>query len=160
LLQELVNPPEVRRVAQKLNPNLHLLKLFEFGLVEALAFLVVLHDFFLADSGAEFYGVAFDHVNCVSLPPSEEVPMRFDLYTKAVLTVIAGALLLIAGKPFFQPTTVAAQTSISSVHLSGFAGGFWAFDTKTGDVYMYDLSMGSNVRYYGKFTQLGKPLLK
>jgi hypothetical protein len=87
--------------------------------------------------------------------------MRNDLYLKVALTVIALALTLIACKSVVQPLGVAAQGALAGVQFSGGVGGFWAFDTKSGNIWGYELSGdASSITYLGKMVELGKPLVK
>jgi hypothetical protein len=83
--------------------------------------------------------------------------MRIDLYTKIVLTLIAVCLLTIACKSVVQPIGVSAEGPFAGVQFSGSMGGFWAFDTKTGDVWTFT---PQKCQHYGKITQLGEPLAK
>jgi uncharacterized membrane protein len=84
--------------------------------------------------------------------------MRPDIYTKAVLTVIAVMLSVIALKPLISPdTTAQAQggrfAGIQAMAPSNISLSF--FDPKTGEVWKYD--DGANA--FGKFAykyQLGK----
>ena len=69
--------------------------------------------------------------------------MKLDLYTKAVLTVIALLLALIACKPLLSPeTTASAQGALAGVQFTTFIAegsrtyGF--FDSRTGEVWFYD----------------------
>jgi hypothetical protein len=84
--------------------------------------------------------------------------MRIDLYTKALLTVIAIALLTIAAKPLVHPTSVDAQGSLAGVQFVGGGAGILVFDTRNGDIWQYPWP---NENYapvkVGKITQLGKP---
>lgn len=78
--------------------------------------------------------------------------MRFDVYMKTVLTVIAAALLVIAMKPFFHSTTVNAAT-VSYSYLSPQAGntednGKEFIDMRNGND--YDCTY-KNCKLYGKF---------
>src|ERR1035441_9094287 len=68
-----------------------------------------------------------------------ETLMRFDLYTKTILTLIALLLAAIAFKPIVQPQPVAAQGAFTGAQFSASATNLWAVDTKTGDVWVYDI---------------------
>jgi hypothetical protein len=62
--------------------------------------------------------------------------MRIDLYTKAVLTVVAIFLGVIALRPYVSPEVVQAQGAFSGVQMSGFGPGYVGFfDSKTGQVF-------------------------
>ena len=50
------------------------------------------------------------------------MPIRIDLYTKAVLTVIAGCLLALCFRTLQQPPPVAAQGNALRVVIAGFDG--------------------------------------
>jgi hypothetical protein len=82
--------------------------------------------------------------------------MRIDLYTKVVLTVIAVMLTFMACKSAVQPIGVAAEGALAAVQFTGGVGGFWAVDTRGGDVWVYE-DHGNNLtpKYYGKITKLG-----
>jgi hypothetical protein len=69
--------------------------------------------------------------------------MKPDLYTKAVLTVIALLLALIACKPLLSPeTTASAQGALAGVQFSTFVAEgnrtFAFFDSRTGEAWFYD----------------------
>ena len=98
--------------------------------------------------------------------------MRTDTYTKAVLTVIAFALLLIACNHYVNPpATVSSEGPFAGVQFLGNQGtDFLAIDTRTGDIWYYTyldasarkiLSMstpaGYNVTHMGKLGKLGGP---
>jgi hypothetical protein len=50
------------------------------------------------------------------------MPIRIDLYTKAILTVIAGCLLTLCFRTLQQPPPVAAQGNALRVVIAGFDG--------------------------------------
>ena len=53
--------------------------------------------------------------------------MKPDLYTKAVLTVIAIMLSVIASKPIFNPdTTASAQTAFAGMQMTGANGQYFS----------------------------------
>jgi len=88
--------------------------------------------------------------------------MRIDLYTKIVLTLIVLMLAVIALKPIFQPQPAIAQGSLNGVQFSATANGFYALDTRTGDIWIYVTNIasplnGQLVGHY-KLNQLGAPL--
>ena len=82
--------------------------------------------------------------------------MKVDLFSKVFLTLIALFLGIIALRPFFQPPTVSAQAGLSAVQFSGSLGGFWAFDTRTGEVWVYEGKKPP--QFQGKISKLGTPL--
>jgi len=83
--------------------------------------------------------------------------MRIDLYTKTILTLIA-LLLAVAGLgPLVRPQPVAAQSPFAGTQFSASATNLWAVDTKTGDVWVYDIQ-SKQVQIHAKLTQLGKSL--
>jgi hypothetical protein len=59
--------------------------------------------------------------------------MRIDLYTKTLLTLIAALLAIAVLRPMLRPSAVQAGGKFDGVVFSGAPGGFWAFDTRTGD---------------------------
>jgi hypothetical protein len=66
--------------------------------------------------------------------------MKPDLYTKAVLTVIAFMLVMIGFREFVNPTTtVSAEGPFSGVQFSGDTDTFTLFDSRTGDIWSYNL---------------------
>jgi len=82
--------------------------------------------------------------------------MKPDLYTKAVLTVVALMLTVIVCKPLFSPdTTASAQGAFAGVQMNGNE----FFDTRNGDLWAF-YSNGSVRRweYEGRMTKLGQPL--
>jgi hypothetical protein len=87
--------------------------------------------------------------------------MKPDLYTKAVLTVIALALTVIACNQYVNPRLTAnAQAGFSGVQFS-WAGGPEFFDTRTGEVWQYDhlqLNGPWVGRRVGQMTKLGGPM--
>ena len=83
--------------------------------------------------------------------------MRIDLYTKAILTIIALLLAVIALKPLFQPQPAMAQGNFSSVQFSSSPGGLKFFDTRTGEIWLYQENGGQMYQHF-KITQLGKPV--
>jgi hypothetical protein len=86
-----------------------------------------------------------------------EAFMRIDLYTKAILTLIALLLAVVASQSLFKPTAVSAQSALSGVQFTYRSAGFLAIDTKGGDVWLYDIETKRTERL-GKITQLGKPI--
>jgi hypothetical protein len=95
--------------------------------------------------------------------------MKTDLYTKAVLTVIAFLLLLTACDRYINPpAAVRAEGPFAGVFYSG-PNAHSFFDTRTGDLWGYypaSRSAFDNKKiypatwhYFGKVTQLGQPLV-
>jgi len=86
--------------------------------------------------------------------------MKPDLYTKAVLTVIALMLAVIACKTVITPeTTASAQGRLAGVQVSGAAQfGVWAFDTGSGELWFY--SRTDRPVSLGKMSKIGAPLVK
>ena len=79
--------------------------------------------------------------------------MKPDLYTKAVLTVIAFMLVMIGCRQYVSPTTVVqAEGPFASVQFTGTAYSF--FDPRTGEVWQYynDGTVGVHFR----ITKLGQ----
>ena len=80
--------------------------------------------------------------------------MRNDIYTKAVLTVIAIMLSVIALRPIVRPeTSVQAQGFAGASPVGGSCCSF--FDGRTGDVWIYD-SYAKPSHY--RMSKLGAPL--
>jgi hypothetical protein len=74
--------------------------------------------------------------------------MKPDIYTKAVLTVIAIMLTVIACNSYVSPSTKAqAQGQSAGVQLSGTDNGFYLFDNRKGDVWFYSIA-GGFTRHY------------
>jgi hypothetical protein len=82
--------------------------------------------------------------------------MRIDLYTKAVLTIIAIMLSVIASNQLVSPLVASAQGSFAGVQYTGFPNSF--FDSRTGEIWEY-YTAGE---FQGKLrlTKLGQPLVK
>jgi hypothetical protein len=87
--------------------------------------------------------------------------MCTDTYTKAVLTVIAVLLAVIAGKQYFTPETIAnAQGPFAGVQYTSNAY-LSFFDPRTGEIWNYG-GDGQPSRNYPPFklTKQGQPLAK
>jgi hypothetical protein len=82
--------------------------------------------------------------------------MRIDLYTKLVLTVIAGLLGVIALRPYVGPEVVQAQGSFSGVQFTGDANSGSFFDSKTGEVWTY---IQGRPQLKRRLTKLGQPMV-
>jgi hypothetical protein len=65
--------------------------------------------------------------------------MKPDLYTKAVLTVIALLLLVIACNQDVNPgSKVRAEGAFAGVqYVGGYQGGYQFFDSRTGEIWWY-----------------------
>jgi hypothetical protein len=64
--------------------------------------------------------------------------MKPDLYTKAVLTVIAFMLVMIGCHQYLSPTATAqAAGQFDGVAFSADGGEFAVFDSRTGDIWEY-----------------------
>jgi hypothetical protein len=98
--------------------------------------------------------------------------MRADIYTKAILTVIAVSLVLIACNRYINPAaTVSSEGPFAGVQFLGNGGaGFLAIDTRTGDIWLYSYWSDSDVKelhksfppgyrvtHLGKLDKLGAP---
>lgn len=79
--------------------------------------------------------------------------MRIDLYTKAVLTIIAIMVTVIASNQIVNPRVASAQGSFAGVLWNGQS----FFDSRTGEIREYN-----GVQLAGKYrvTKLGQPLVK
>ena len=94
--------------------------------------------------------------------------MRSDKYSKAVLTVIAVMLSLLACKTLINPDTAAsAQPALGGTFsFSGASGVIEFFDSGNGDLWRYspaynEVAVGhhsSKWQYLGRVTKLGEPL--
>ena len=87
--------------------------------------------------------------------------MKPDLYTKAVLTVIAFMLVMIGCHQYVSPTTtVKAEGPFAEVQYNDFS----FFDPRTGELWMYSgngTTGGHPAKLVQKYrlVQLGQPLL-
>ena len=84
--------------------------------------------------------------------------MRLDVYTKAVLTVIAAALSVLAIRPWVTPDAVVhAGAPAQEIQFAATPVGYSFFDSRTGDLWEY-----SGTGLHGKFrlTKPGMPLVK
>ncbi len=80
--------------------------------------------------------------------------MRFDVYTKTILTLIALLLAVFTLKPVFQPQAVMAQGPYAGIQFSYSGGNHAFFDSNTGDVWEYgdhgDFRNHYRVSHFGK----------
>jgi hypothetical protein len=84
--------------------------------------------------------------------------MRIDLYTKAVLTIIAVMLAVIAANQLASPRVASAQGPFTGVQFDAKANSF--FDSRTGEVWYYDSVNGTGkLAFKERLTKLGQPLV-
>ena len=86
--------------------------------------------------------------------------MRFDVYTKVVLTVIAVLLALNVTKTFIAPAPVEAQPAVvrfGALEMAFGGTGLWFFNKRTGAIWGYDLR-NHQYQKFGTLVELGKPL--
>ncbi len=71
-----------------------------------------------------------------------------DLYTKAVLTVIAVALMGILAGSFLRPTPVSAQSpdDVSRLEVSVSGNQLVVYNNMTGDINILDVNTGRHIR--------------
>lgn len=85
--------------------------------------------------------------------------MRIDLYTKLVLTVIAGALLMIAANPLIHPKAVEAQNGTSGYQFVGVSDGVIVIDERS-NMWLYPMDFANHTggfpRALGKISHLGE----
>ena len=82
--------------------------------------------------------------------------MKPDLYTKAILTIIAILLAVIVCNQYISPARIAsAQETFADVQFTGDGLERNFFDAKTGDLYWY---RGENLTQHRKLVKLGQPL--
>jgi len=87
--------------------------------------------------------------------------MRVDLYTKTVLTIATLVLALIALRDLVMPLNARAAVTLDGVQFAAAnnPAGLWAIDTRTGKIWLYVMNgYGSDVRYMGTLSELGKSL--
>jgi hypothetical protein len=87
--------------------------------------------------------------------------MKLDLYTKAILTVIALMLVVIACKTVIAPeTTASAQGPFAGVQFTSDTGQMFFFDTRTGEGWEYNYK-GGRPEVWDKWrvTKLGQPIV-
>ncbi len=84
--------------------------------------------------------------------------MKPDLYTKAVLTVIAFMLVMIGCHQYTSPaTTVKAEGPFAGVQFAKTVGTVSFFDPGTGTIWVYDEETKKVERHH-KVVALGQPL--
>jgi hypothetical protein len=98
--------------------------------------------------------------------------MRTDTYTKAVLTVIALLLTLIACRQYVTPEPARAEGPFAGLQHAAAQGAYTFFDTRSGELYVYadhdtqyrssdgDIqyrASGKLIRKY-RLSKLGEPL--
>jgi len=84
--------------------------------------------------------------------------MRIDLYTKAVLTIIAIALAVIASNQFISPGGASAQGTFAGLQFSSAGGYSYFFDSRTGEVWSYSIGDGK-MQAMRQLTKLGQPMV-
>ena len=86
--------------------------------------------------------------------------MKPDFYTKAVLTVIAFLLLLIACNQYVSPhSAVQAAGPFAHVQFTPDTGTLIFFDTNTGQIWHYNGVNRERVVGSQRLAQLGQPLI-
>jgi hypothetical protein len=90
--------------------------------------------------------------------------MKPDLYTKAVLTVIAFMLVMIGCRQYASPTiAVKAGSQFANLVFSANNSGYSFFDLQTGEIWEYQGPRGlAPGRLDGKLklSQIGQPLIR
>jgi hypothetical protein len=90
----------------------------------------------------------------------EREPMKTDIYTKVVLTVIALALIGNLLKPVLTPSTVqaAGEGKFDHVQIVQGAVGLFFFDSKTSDLWHYGgISKETQILRF-RLVELGQPI--
>jgi hypothetical protein len=82
-------------------------------------------------------------------------PMRIDMYSKVVLTVIALLLGLLVCRQYVSPESVAAQGSFSGVQMAVTPLGYSFFDSRSGELWEYS---GANLHAKHRLKVLGQAL--
>lgn len=87
--------------------------------------------------------------------------MKIDLYTKAVLTLIAIFLAIIALKPLAASPVSAADGKFAHIQFSSFGQSGWVyfFDQRTGDLWNLNTesdTAATSFRYLGRLEAMGK----
>jgi hypothetical protein len=105
-----------------------------------------------------FIFLFLNHPKIAILFCHQEDSMRVDLYTKIVLTVIAGVLLLIAINPLVRPKAVEAQNA-GGYQFFGVSEGIVVVDQQSNMwLYPMDIAKGTGdfPRALGKISRLGE----
>jgi hypothetical protein len=87
--------------------------------------------------------------------------MKTDLYTKAVLTVIAFMLVMIGCHQYISPATaVKAEGPFAGIQFTGNSLQFTLFDPRTGDIWEYKSYTNTNRKdmYHTKIPAPGVPV--
>jgi FlaG/FlaF family flagellin (archaellin) len=83
--------------------------------------------------------------------------MKIDTCTKAILTVIAVMLTVIALRPLVSPESASAQAgAFTGIQYSHAQGDYTFFDSRTGDIWVY---VADGTILTSRVTKLGAPLL-
>lgn len=90
--------------------------------------------------------------------------MKSDIYTKAVLTVIAITLTVIACNQYVSPKTIVQAQGSQFAGVQAEGNGLSFFDTRTGEVWIYSQYPGVSGKQQPlqsklRLTKLGQPLL-
>jgi hypothetical protein len=80
--------------------------------------------------------------------------MRFDVYTKTIVTIIALLLAVMVLKPIIQPQTAIADGGFAGIQFSYSGGNHAFFNANTGDVWEY--GDHGDFRNHYKVHELGK----
>jgi N-methylhydantoinase B/oxoprolinase/acetone carboxylase alpha subunit len=84
--------------------------------------------------------------------------MKPDLYTKAVLTIIAFLLLLIACNQYAPEATARAAGQFANLQAAG-QDGMKFFDSSTGEIWSYAIRDGKEqLSMKWRLTKLGQPM--
>jgi hypothetical protein len=84
--------------------------------------------------------------------------MRIDLYTKAVLTIIAIALAVIASNQIVSPRVASAQGTFAGLQFTGGGGWSYFFDSRTGEIWSYSIGDGK-MQAKRRLTKIGQPMV-
>ncbi len=84
--------------------------------------------------------------------------MRIDFYTKAVLTIIAITLSVIASNQLISPRVANAQGSLAGLQFTGGGGWSYFFDSRTGEIWSYSIADGK-MQAKRRLTKIGEPMV-
>jgi hypothetical protein len=84
--------------------------------------------------------------------------MRIDLYTKAVLTIIAIALAVIASNQIVSPRVASAQGTFAGLQFTSGGGWSYFFDSRTGEIWSYSIGDGK-MQAKRRLTKIGQPMV-